>query len=92
VGPEGGEFIDYIGRTETLAEDMLNISNLLGVQLHDLPSKINCSKPVEIDQCVLDRVKAEERIGIERWYGPETRSRREYASLETAMFPDLYRW
>lgn len=46
VGPAGGEFCQYIGRTEKLEEDFCSIMSLLGYQIDQtkLPPKSNANK------------------------------------------------
>ena len=77
VGPPGGEFVDFIGRTETLKDDLLRAFTVMGCgeivvkKIHLLTDK----KINNIDQTIVwqpevkSRLVESERLVISRFYG-----------------------
>ncbi len=89
VGPSGGEFCDWIGRTETLSTDFLQLLSDFGYDLLDekrteivnIPKSNTRSQTVEWDDDLRGRVLITERDVIERFYQPDVFGRRHYASM-----------
>ena len=89
VGPPGGEFIDYIGRTESLRQDFINLMIMVGyVGVVEKNKEFIMSAPkantreleIEWDHSLRDRVEKTEFLITERFYG-ENSQRRRYARL-----------
>ncbi len=88
VGPEGGEFCDFIGRTETLCDDFCHLMSIIGfsdaIDKHrsELESKSPKNKSwVETpawEETVKHYVRETECIAFRRFYGSETINRRLY--------------
>lgn len=89
VGPENGEFIDYIGRTERLRDDFVEILRLLGYEeevdehldVIQNYSKVNARKAdqkIEWDEAVKAMVLDQERLMINRFYSDENYERLYY--------------
>jgi len=82
VGPEHGEFCQFICHTETLTDDFCRVMSLLGygseveesrVELPKLYRSANKSKIVATwPEGLQERVAHDERLTIERFYGEET--------------------
>ena len=94
LGPPGAEFCQYIGRTETLKEDYVQVMNMLGYditleQVNDSPPR-NPSRDrrpeISWRDDLLASVLYEERLAIARWYGDETKDQRLYSYAD----PDHY--
>lgn len=90
VGPQGGEFCQFIGRTENLQQNLLTVLKVLGYselikekkeQLRQIP-KINTSKrvPITWDPQLKQTVLEQENEAIQRFWGPNTHDRYFYAS------------
>ena len=94
VGPPGGEFIDYVGRTEDLQAGLSEVLRLMGVWtpesdriLASVPRRHvladdGADYPLGLDAEVLYA----ERLMVERFYGERYRSRR-FATLGTDLCP-----
>lgn len=90
VGPEGGEFCDYIGRTNSLTTDFIELMRLLGYnKLIDQNAKLllarsreNSSKytPTWNSNTLVDVLEAE-KIVERRFFSATTKGRRFYAHL-----------
>jgi hypothetical protein len=89
VGPEHGEFCDYIGRTETLADDVLASLGLFGYGtyvekwkafLWAMPRENVAAGEVKWSKDLRAKVVESERKVIERFYG-NNEGRRFYAGL-----------
>lgn len=83
VGPEGGEFCRFIGRTETLESDLIEL--LIGLGCKPDPRRLSALGRVNASVCsclipddLRERICREERVLIRRFYGPETSDRRWY--------------
>lgn len=83
VGPEGGEFCDYVGRTETLIPDLTEVLTHLGHRVDESVlnglGRINVSLPgnvVEIPAELRARIEREERVLIRRFYSEDTLAKR----------------
>ena len=92
VGPECGEFCDFIGRTETLKADLIEllirfgcISNPDQIDLIDRaePANVALVSRVDIPNELRERICREERVLIRRFYGPNTLAKRWYGSCPT---------
>jgi len=84
VGPQGGEFCDYIGRTETLTSDFFRILEWLGyseqvVKHRDEVEKLGRINPSirkpEWETSLVERVVHEERRVVKRFYGADEHRR-----------------
>ena len=90
VGPKGGEFCNYIGRTETLTTDFCEVMEWLGYEKEIETNretlcssgKLNASvgSPVEWSAELKAEVVETERLVIERFYG-DNEGKRYYAPL-----------
>ena len=78
VGPEHGEFCDFIGRTETLVTDLAEVLNRLGHPVNESSlaaiGRVNQSpaEQVDVPDDLRARIEREERVLIRRFYGPDT--------------------
>lgn len=84
VGPEGAEFVDYIGRTCSVERDLLDVLNIAGVrvgQLRNVPPKNAISRALVWRKDQLGRVLDSERLMICRFYEGSNSTRRLYARL-----------
>lgn len=84
VGPEHGEFCDFIGRTETIAPDLSMLLTAVGHPTSECMlaeiGRVNEStvpKP-EIPDELRQRICREERVLIRRFYSPQTEGLRWY--------------
>lgn len=86
-GPEGGEIVNWIGRTETLQSDFQQVMRLLGyenkLQQVDLNSlgKVNshrCKQRPVWDLGLKNELERLEKRVIRRFYGSQNMSRRVY--------------
>ena len=77
VGPEGAEFCDFIGRTETLNEDLLNVLEGLGYEKQIAPHREeilkkgrvhNIDREMDWDPELKRRVEETERLVTARFY------------------------
>lgn len=82
VGPESGEFCDFIGRTETVAEDLSALLSRFRIYVRpeDLDgigtsnaSEVFCP---EVPRELAERICREERVLIRRFYAPDTLEKR----------------
>lgn len=89
VGPEGGEFCDYIGRTETLLTDFFEAMVLFGYgkevsdnlpKLKKLGKLNSSSTKIEWQPDLKAEVEETERLVIKRFYGDNI-GKCKYASL-----------
>lgn len=85
VGPENGEFCDFIGRTETLVPDLIELLTRLGysvdTELLDCMGRSNQSglrSQVVVPDDFRERICREERVLIRRFYSPDTEAKRWY--------------
>jgi hypothetical protein len=79
VGPEGGEFASYVGRTERLVQDLVAIlrslgyaiSNVQAANLDGLPRKntLQCSPHDSWPPELAARVLTAEQVVLRRFYG-----------------------
>lgn len=83
TGPEGGEFCQFVGRCETIAEDLPELLDRVGfvadqqvVQNIPRQNESKVPKP-EIGRWAEDKIRESERVAIRRWYGAEA-DRRSY--------------
>jgi hypothetical protein len=82
VGPEDGEFAAFIGRTETLEADLLEVLERLGHRIDEKlilgRGRVNQSKtaPIPIPSELQERICREERVLIRRFYSPDTLDKR----------------
>jgi len=80
VGPNDGEWCNFIGRTETLVEDFILLMNSFGVKgiekLMTIPNIHGIRHHVEWDGCLKERVLESERLVISRFYGEDTKDRK----------------
>jgi hypothetical protein len=89
-GPEGGEYCQYIGRTESLVEDFIDVMRRSGYgkEVGNEEEKIRLLRPSNRSvnwvspwtDDLRGRVEKIERLAIKRFYGPN-QSRRVYAGL-----------
>lgn len=88
VGPPGGEFIDYIGRTESLCADFRELIleegyqeawDKYGSHVEHL-SVVNSAHeiPLQMSSEIYNRIESTERSIIDRFYGEETQYKRHY--------------
>jgi len=97
MGPAGGEFVDYIGRTETVCDDFLDVVRLYGYevdekleqQIRGMGKQNAKDLSIEWSADLKARVLSSERLMIDRFYGPETIGRRHYAQLAAENASDL---
>jgi hypothetical protein len=89
-GPPGGEYCDYIGRTESLIGDFCTAMAMVGygqeitqwsLEIYDLPPQNVSKERVKWNSGLLSDVLFVERLCIERFYGEETKIRRLYHGL-----------
>lgn len=83
VGPFKSEFCDFIGRAETIVEDLEQLLGWLGIpcSLDRLaPVRVNCRKipPQEWTAEMRQAVLRSEHRAIEQWYGRHTKPSRWY--------------
>jgi len=80
IGPAGGEFVQFIGRTESLADDFIEAMHGFGYgkQVKRVEKKLRAKPPANTAQGVcewsndmLAKVMETERPVIERFYGEE---------------------
>jgi hypothetical protein len=72
LGPEGGEFVDFIGRTETLFDDLHLVLNAFGYKvgpINDFPRDHVIEEPIELDSCLVDKMAGLEVVAYKRFYG-----------------------
>jgi len=87
VGPEGGEFANFIGRTETLTADLANLLVNFGYQceadalLQRPRLNLSFTPPPAIPDELRNRICREERVLIRRFYGTETATKRWYGPV-----------
>jgi hypothetical protein len=81
VGPEGGEFVDFIGRTETLENDFIKLMKGLGYpangwkeRLQTLGRRNAVPRKIEWDEGLLQRMLTTERLVINCFYEGRTRN------------------
>lgn len=84
VGPEHGEFCDFIGRTETLVPDLVELLTAVGHPVREdallaagRANAAKTSKP-EVSDLVRERICREERVLIRRFYSADTEAKRWY--------------
>jgi hypothetical protein len=96
VGPHRGEFPHYIGRTETIEQDMERIMKIIGYEKEWTESKGQRNKikhaknrirgdkapHVVMNEELQERVNRSERVHIRRFFGEDTVSKREYRNSE----------
>jgi len=82
VGPDQGEWVDWIGRYETISSDLSDLLGLVGFRRQVIDEGPCSHSFVEVkwNKDLLSRVKESESSIIERFYG-ENEGRRCYASL-----------
>ena len=99
VGPSGGEFCHYIGRTETLESDLEQVLRMLGygklwdekreriAQIQHAKNKIRAAKApnIEVTDDQRARIERSERVVIRRFFGEETFKKRVYRNFETGV-------
>ena len=98
IGPAGGEWIDWIGRMEYVAEHMVEGLETFGefgkssygfnhsraiIRLRSLT--ILEFEPVDWSTDIKAELLENERLVIDRYYGPKTSERKAYASLATKL-------
>jgi hypothetical protein len=88
VGPRGGEFVDFIGRTETLASDFTEVMAALGYHRQGflgelvLRPRVNESqtpRPI-VSDLIKQAILRSERTTLAQFWGTETKDRRWYGS------------
>ncbi len=78
VGPEGGEFVDFVGRTCSLREDLCQVFDLLRIPT-DRPfimiyPQVNClSERLEWPPGLQERLLKSERVILRRWFSKDVR-------------------
>jgi len=96
VGPEGGEFCHFVGRTETLEEDTKHVAELLGYgdrwdenreaiqAIHHAKNRIRKLKApnVEVPDDIVPLLERSERVMLRRFYGEGTKNRRVYRETD----------
>lgn len=86
VGPEGGEFCQFIGRTETLRSDLAQLLIHFNYRIDpaDLLKVPKANKsatpPPFLPDELRDRICREERVLIRRFYGQGTATKRWYGT------------
>lgn len=97
VGPPGGEFCHFIGRTETIESDLEQVIRMLGygelwdegqeriARIEHAKNKVRSSKAphVEVTDEQRKRIERSERVLIRRFFGKETVGKRVYRNFET---------
>ena len=97
VGPPGGEFCHFIGRTETIEQDMEDVLTMLGYgnqwnekrerigQINHAKNKIRSVKApnIEVTNEQRKRIERSERVLIRRFYGEGTFQKRVYRNFQT---------
>ena len=85
AGPENGEFCTFIGRNESLVEDLAEMLGRFGYsadrQILAAMGRKNATGPssrVEVPDALREWICREERVLIRRFYGPGTMSKRLY--------------
>jgi len=91
VGPPGGEFVQFIGRTRTLVEDFVTVVRRMGFDDEDIIEAVRTTPPANAISMAADmpndlreRVLREDRSIIARFWGPNTTERRWYARVDQA--------
>ena len=97
VGPPGGEFCHFVGRTETIESDLERVMRMLGygkqwdekreriAQIHHAKNRIRSVKApnVEVTDEQRARIERSERVTIRRFFGDETFEKRVYRNFST---------
>jgi hypothetical protein len=94
-GPQDGEFVNFIGRTETLRNDFFQVLHLLGYpvtddhigRLRSLGPANAIRREVAWPSGLAERVCEVERLAIKRFYGDKTVERRVYAGISAKAIP-----
>ena len=80
VGPESGEFCNYIGRTETLPTDADRLIRILGGDLVEpLPLLNGICQKIERDAALQNQMLQLEVQSLRRFYSEQTAEQREYS-------------
>ena len=75
IGPEGGEFLQYVGRTEHLTEHLTVVLRRLGYEVPDLSGRVPVNTvpiSVEQDEGLRQEVTEHEVGAYRRWASPKT--------------------
>lgn len=97
VGPPGGEFCHFIGRTETIEQDAKQVLTMLGygnlweekreriAEIRHARNKIRSSRAphIEVTNEQQGRIERSERVLIRRFFGKDTFEKRIYRNFET---------
>ena len=80
VGPAGGEFCDFIGRTETLTDDFLLLMKSFGHRVDEsvvrgILKKNTSKEPLELDPGLRGRIERDECLVMKRFYGDNQQER-----------------
>lgn len=91
VGPPGGEFVHFIGRTETLTEDFVTVVRKMGYGDDDVIEAVRNTPRANVIEmeaplpdALRDRILHEDRAIIARFWGPTTINRRWYVRVAEA--------
>jgi hypothetical protein len=87
VGPQEGEFVDFIGRTETLSDDFCTVMRLLGYgerlpadRLRSLRANESQTPRPIVSDLIERAILRSERTALAQFWGPETADRRWYGT------------
>lgn len=94
IGPEGGEVCAYIGRTETIQDDFVNVMNIIGygrkvrknIKAINNLGVVHNKRGQGAGEIILtdgieNMIRENEKLAIKRFYEGDNLSRRKYAEL-----------